>query len=110
VAADESYDAAIGMCVVSDQALAIGVTAVPTPATDLSSDAWYLHQVLMGRLEFLTGGGTGLTPQMLTWEKFESRAMRKVEDGFSDIGVVETSALSSGCTVHTWGRQLIKLH
>jgi len=32
--ATEGYEIAIGMAVVSDQALAIGVTAVPTPFTD----------------------------------------------------------------------------
>jgi len=37
----EPYGGAIGFCVVSDQAVAIGVTAVPTPITDMGSDLFY---------------------------------------------------------------------
>ncbi len=43
VAATETQLGAIGLCVVSDQAAAIGITAVPTPDTDLASDLWYLN-------------------------------------------------------------------
>ena len=43
VAATEVQTGAMGMAVVSDQASALGVTAVPTPATDAASDLWYLH-------------------------------------------------------------------
>ena len=43
VAADELVLGALGMAVVSDQAVAIGVTAVPTPITDMGSDLWFVH-------------------------------------------------------------------
>ncbi len=44
--AGENYDVGYGSCVVSDQAAAIGITAVPTPFTDLGSDLWFLHQIM----------------------------------------------------------------
>ena len=47
-AAVEFQTAAWGGCVVSDEALAIGVTAVPTPVTELASDLWFIHQFIMG--------------------------------------------------------------
>ena len=32
---------------VSDQAVAVGVSAIPTPVTELSSDLWFVHQWIM---------------------------------------------------------------
>ena len=108
VSADESFDCAIGQCVVQDEAAAIGVTAVPTPFTDLDSDAWFQHQILMGRFDTLSQ--IGYQPNMLVSTQIESKAMRKVEEGQSQIVVVENSSLSLGVTVHHAGRFLIKLH
>ncbi len=42
-AAVEATFGAYGQAVVSDQVSAIGITAVPTPVTDLASDLWYVH-------------------------------------------------------------------
>ncbi len=41
VTGGEEWGGAVGACVVSDQAVAIGVTAVPTPITDIDSDLWH---------------------------------------------------------------------
>ena len=41
-AATELFIGNLGLAVVSDQATAVGVTAVPTPATDRGSDLWFL--------------------------------------------------------------------
>jgi len=109
VAADESFDCAIGQAVVSDQAAAIGVTAVPTPFTDLGSDLFYLHEILMNRFEF-AGASASNIAQMLTWTKVDSKAMRKVNDDEDLITVIENSSISSGVTVHVAGRFLVKLH
>jgi len=108
IAADESYDAALGYAVVSDQAIAIGVTALPTPQTDLGSDLFFVHQMLMGRLEFVSASDT--IPQMLTWVQYDSKAMRKVNDDSDLAFVIESSALSTGVTVHHEARMLVKLH
>ena len=42
-AAAERQFGAFGCVVVSDQAEAVGVTAIPTPITDAGSDLWMLH-------------------------------------------------------------------
>ena len=55
VTGGELWGAAIGGCVVSDQAVAIGVTAVPTPIIDQSSDLWYFYDENYGRF-----GGTAV--------------------------------------------------
>ncbi len=46
--APEDYQVALGAAVVSEQASAIGVTAVPTPFTDVASDLWFYYEVIAG--------------------------------------------------------------
>jgi len=106
-AVGELYHAGLAMSIVSDQALAIGVTAVPTPMTDRSSDLFFLYEELAGRVRF--ADATGITDQGI-FTTFDSKAMRKVEEG-QDIAVtIETSTISLGTEVVKAGRQLIKLH
>ncbi len=96
-----------GECVVSDQAVLIGVTSVPTPTTDKGSDLWYVFQALMAS----HGAGT-VDSELGQWIQYDSRAMRKVEDGSTIVTVVETelAALTSGVGFRHTGRLLIKLH
>jgi len=109
--ASENFDAALGVAVVSDQATAIGVTAVPTPFTDLGSDLWLLHNIIDGHFLFISGVGVeanstsprgGMT--------VESKAMRKVESGQDIAVVIENSSISSGTQNYVAGRMLVKLH
>jgi len=106
-AAGESYQSAIGFAVVSDQALAIGVTAVPTPFTDLGSDLWFLWHGISGRFEFKSAVGIHQTGELI---EVDSKAMRKVEDGQDLAAVIENSSLSGGTNTVKYGRLLIKLH
>ncbi len=106
--ADEQQFIAVGMASVSDQAVSIGVSAVPTPVTDLASDAWYVHQWVTANFVFLTG--IGFTSPSSRVIDIDSKAMRKVEDGFSNILVLEAQTLSEGAFVTTCGRQFFKLH
>ncbi len=105
----EIQNAMFGQCVVSDQAVAIGVTAVPTPFTDNASDVWMVLEALFGALlvtsdigRLLSGGQVDRT--------FDSKAMRKVEDGQDVITVVETAGGSSGAIITEFSRLLVKLH
>ena len=107
-ATSESYDGAIGYCVVSEQALAIGITAVPTPFTDLESDLWFVHQMKMDRFLFISG--VGVVPLMTRGFRYESKGARKVNDDEDYIVVGETSAVSTGAVIHHASRSLIKLH
>jgi len=105
--ATENYEAALGMAIVSDQALAIGVTAVPTPFTDSASDLWFLYEAMQGRLDQNTTAGILETGH---GRSFDSRAMRKVEDG-QDLAIsVETASTSAGAVIMKSGRMLLKLH
>jgi len=107
-AANEFQDVAYGNAVVSDQAVAIGVTAVPTPDTDDASDLWFVYKRILN--EMLFSDATGINSPYGIFGEFDSKAMRKIEDGQDLVEVVETGPLSSGVVVTTYARTLIKLH
>ncbi len=105
-AATEVQEVGIGMSVVSTQATAVGVTAVPTPFTDLDSDLFYLHEIWLSTFLVVTGAGFFDYGS----RNIDSKAMRKVEDGQDIILTLENGGASSGSTSLTAGRFLIKLH
>ena len=107
-AAGESQHIAYGHIVVQDTASAIGVTAVPTPATELSSD-FHMFEVMTNR--FTVGSDTsGFAPLGAISKDADSKAMRKVDFGMDLAVVIETTSTSSGVIVFDMGRILIKLH
>jgi len=106
IAASEHQAGAIGTCIVSDQASAIGVTAVPTPVTDIASDLWMLHQVMFAEV---SRGASGFASIGRGWT-IDSKAMRKVEEGEDFLTVAEFSAVGSGFNLLVAGRYLLKLH
>ncbi len=108
VAASEDQIAVYGECIVSDQAVAIGVTAVPTPFTDIDSDLWYLWVTLQNSL--LVVSASGNSTNFNYQREVDSKAMRKVEEGQDAITVLEAPGVSDGFTFTAIGRQLIKLH
>ena len=104
--APEQQAVAMGLCVVSDQALAIGVSAVPTPVTDAFSDLFFVYQ------EIMTKGDATAAGQIGEMVQYDSRAMRKVSDDQDVIVVLESqlAALTDGTITRHHGRMLIKLH
>ncbi len=111
VAATEDQAASFGYAIVSDQAVAIGVTAVPTPVTDRSSDAWFVYEDILADINSV-GSATSNMGKTGEYKDYDSRAMRKVEDGFQMITVVESPAvgIAQGANFKHVGRLLIKLH
>ncbi len=109
VSAAETFGAMFGMCVVSDQALAVGITAVPTPGADRASDLWFVYEEIFGRLILNTAIGVQ-TYGRDGCKYFDSKAMRKIEEG-QDLSItVEAMTISSGVQIKKAGRLLIKLH
>ena len=108
--AGEPYQVNYGRAIVSDQATAIGVTAVPTPDTDSGSDLWYVYEAIAQQGGFNTAVGFDFNAGI---ERIiDSKAMRRVDDGQDLISVVEGAgaATSEGSLVVTFARSLIKLH
>ena len=104
-AAVEIQIAGVGVCVVSDQASAIGITAIPTPLTDLGSDLWMLHQICMAN-------AVDLTDRTIPARHYsiQSKSMRKVNSDEDMMIVAQGSAASQGMILSMGGRFLIKLH
>ena len=107
IAAIEHQEIAFGAIVVSDQSVAIGVTAVPTPLTDSQSD-WHVYQVGMDQFDFITGAG--FQSNVGKQYEIDSKAMRKVAEGQDLIQVAETDSHSESAIVTSFTRVLIKLH
>ena len=110
LAASENYGASYGQAVVSDQASAIGVTAVPTPTADSASDLWFVYEFLLGRFGFGSAASFG---EVGVGMVIDSKAMRKVEEGQDVVTVVEGPGAgggTSGSQIAGFHRLLGKLH
>ena len=105
-AAVEHQLSAFGTCIVSEQAAGVGVTAVPTPVTDASSDLWMMHQ-------YLASEESRLVDKALPANVYSigSKAMRKVNDDEDFLLIAELAGASGGGVILSIsGRILIKLH
>ena len=85
---------AFGCIVVTDTALAAGVASLPGPATESSDDGWFVWQGLMRR------GDASLTAPIIDVFKFDSKAMRRNEEGFSVALVAENTHATHGYLLH----------
>ena len=104
-AASEAAAGAFGMAVVSDQATAIGVTAVPTPITDMASDFWFVHQIMYNQSSLQATGITETASQI----EIDSKAMRKVDIG-QDLVIVAEAGVGGGFNLMAGGRMLVKVN
>jgi len=104
VAAREEGAFAFGMAVVTDDATAVGITAVPTPITDQASDVWFV----LARGHY--GSGSGSLEAGFTEIPIDSKAMRKVGIGQDIVQVAENGSAAFGCEFDTQLRILVKLH
>ena len=102
-AAIERQAAAFGIAVVSDQAVAVGVTAVPPPITELASNLWLLHQLIYADESNLTD-----RTRSGQFMSIDSKAMRKVEVGQDVVVVGEVAGIGGGAILTSGFRMLVK--
>ncbi len=106
VAADEEQLFGLGMGVFSDTAVAAGAASLPDPLSNESDDLWFVHQ--FGLSSQWQGQANGNARGLVY--HFDSKAMRKVEEG-SDIGVmVANGSATFGLEYWLKFRLLVKLH
>ena len=105
-AVTEVQAAAYGQIIVSDQAVAIGITALPTPVTDDQS-TWFVYEWMMTALQFATAASF---VEIGASKEIDSRAMRKVEEGQDLVEVIESATITNGLIFRSFSRNLIKLH
>ncbi len=104
----ELYHAAWGMAIISNEAAAVGITAMPTPFTEMGSDLWFVFEQLAGTN--VVSSAVGFDAIGGVSRVFDSKGMRKVEDGQEITFVKETSSVSVGVTFLSAARLLLKLH
>jgi len=105
-AADEEGILGVGKAVVSTDAVAIGISALPTPITDQNSNLWFMYETVPWSWKLTTSGAA----QGATHHFFDSKGMRKVEDGQDIVMTVENWSSAFGCEFDIQSRMLIKLH
>ena len=102
----EQQVGAVGVAVVSDQAVAAGITAVSTPITEMGSDLWFVHELFMG-----VGSIASAVGNNGAWQtRIDSKAMRRVDIGQDLVVVAEFSAAGGGFTYTLGGRMLVKIN
>ena len=80
--------AAMGICVVSENAAGIGITAIPQPISDASWDGWLWHQWL-GAFTGYSTTETGRGPMEAVRMEIDSKGMRKLRATDVIVGVIE---------------------
>ena len=105
---DERYGGGFGIAVVSDQSVAIGATAVPTPVTDYGSDLWFVIEQIYASIS--SADDTGITDPLGVERILDSKAMRKVDVGQDIIVVAESPAFGTSMDLTSAFRMLVKLH
>ena len=83
---------AFGMIVVTDNAAAVGATAIPGPSTDASDEGWFVWEPIVS-LSSAANGAAGVM-QVGGLIDYDSKAMRKVEQGFQIAVMAENNGAS----------------
>ncbi len=87
----ESQFGAVGFVVVNDLAIAAGAAAIPGPFSDQDDDGWYVWQPLLANF--------GAGENWAQIYEYDSKAMRRVEEGFSVAVMVENASATTGLDV-----------
>jgi len=106
----EDQQLGYAQAVVSDQAAAIGITALPTPVTDSGSDLFFVYEALQSRVLVSSAIAIYMASSVGIERIIDSKAMRKVEDGQTVVSVAEAASTSEGTRLYSFFRSLIKLH
>jgi len=104
VAAAEEPFGAWGLCVVTEQASAAGTASLPSPISEDFSDVWFAYQFGAAPIN-----SAGVMASVAT-SYFDSRAMRKVEEGQDIVSLFENAHATHGLKYVVKYRMLVKLH
>jgi len=107
-AADNGFHCALGVGIASEDAFAVGVTALPNPLDDADWPGWFYHRFFDIHA---SGAFAGDQPGGSVAFEVDSKAMRKMGENeivFANLQVIEDSA----ATMTVWfdSRLLAKLH
>ena len=107
LSAVETQSGAVGMCLVTDTAVAVGITALPDPVTDVQDDVWFFYQSFATQLFFSTA--VAFDAQGSTWFPFDSKAKRIFHSGQTVAVVIANSHATHGLKVQFNFRMLTQV-
>ena len=114
--ANDGFDGAVGIGLVSDEAAAVGITAVPTPIDDIDFEEWIWFQMFSLRsASFLadaaaTDRDIPSAVSAVARIPIDNKAMRKFPVGKSLVGVIESAETgTAGITAFLSIRSLVTL-
>jgi len=85
--------AALGFVVVNDLAGAAGAASIPGPVTDADDDGWFVWEPMIALVGGgTTGGGAGAAFSPVQGARFDSKAMRRIPEGFEIAVMVENAS------------------
>ena len=85
---------ALGWIVVNDLAIAAGAASIPGPVTDASDDGWFVWEA------FASFGFNGTGGQLFDRSyQYDSKAMRRVQEGFTIALMVENANATTGFNI-----------
>ena len=102
----ESPFGSMGMIIVKDTAISVGITAIPAPGSEVD-DNFFIYQPMNDRFVFVTGVGIG-THDGREYV-IDSKAMRKVGTN-DDVAVTTSQVAGVGAKLVVQGRFLVQLH
>ena len=103
-AASELQLGGFGMILVSDAAVAVGITAIPGPVTDIADDGWFVYVPISQHMTFISA--VGVLPEVAHIYQFDSRAKRRVQEGQQIAIVAENAHATHGFKLTTTLRML----
>ncbi len=99
LAASEDIIGAFGLTVANDIALAAGAASLPGPVSELDDDGWLVWQGFAQEVTFATA--VGFDSVGGRWYNFDSKAMRRVEEGYGLAMMIENKSASIAFQVST---------
>ena len=112
-ASDGGWDeVAVGVCIVSENAFNVGITAIPTPATDIAWDGWLWYWTGSLKTPRVDAGPDNISIEgSMARIVVDSKAMRKIKATDVIVGVAEVGTEDGVATMELKmeSRALVKL-
>ncbi len=90
----ESQNGAFGLIVVTTDAASVGATAIPGPVSSAPDDGWFVWE------PFHTRVTDGLGTRFYETFSFDSKAMRRIEEGYLIAVMVENADATTGLEIN----------
>jgi len=94
IVATENQQGALGLIVVSDEAVVAGAASIPGPLTNIADDGWFVHIPIFNKLVFSDATGYNFGTQTVV--SFDFKSKRIIHEGQRIAMMFETTSNSAG--------------